>query len=73
VWEEGVVHMLEEERGGVEGVEGDAVGSVDLWLVLSIHVFGDPLTVLNVVSKDYVQFHQIQLLLLRQYIFNVWL
>lgn len=26
--EDGVVHVLEEERGAIEGVEGDAVGSV---------------------------------------------
>jgi len=28
VREEGVVHVLEEEGGGVQGVEGYAVGSV---------------------------------------------
>jgi hypothetical protein len=28
VWEQGVVHVLEEEGRGVEGVEGYAVGSV---------------------------------------------
>jgi len=35
VREEGVVHVLEEEGGGVEGVEGYAVGSVEE--VVSFH------------------------------------
>lgn len=29
MWEEGIVHVLEEEGRRVEGVEGDAVGELD--------------------------------------------
>lgn len=71
VWDQWVVHVLPEEGGGVEHVEGDAVGSV-LLIRGNFSYFREKRAV-NVRKRraGCLQFHQVKLALLGYYLVDV--